>query len=311
MVNLVNPGFNFLSMNIKNYISTDYQKYLSKYDIDINKLLEYKINQNIKNKIISINSSCVAFLELLDWDTKVLKVKSARINYIFIRNNIKSKTKLYEKLISLIIDYIKEENIDFLDVRLDVSDYLLINTFEKAGFIISDVMNTFLYKKNIPVKEEEYNNISISKKNDKNEIFKIAENSFIYSRLYNDNNFSNIQKKKFYKNLTEYMISKNDFFSVIKVKNSISGFCIGTIDTDILKTQNIKLGYLWLIAIEKSQQGLHLGRKLFSHFLSNFSKQVDFIEISTQINNIPAIRLYNSFGLFPETNIITLHYWSK
>ena len=298
-------------IDFSNYYIGNYQKYLLDYDFDYYGILEDNINSSNKNRtIINIKSGACVIFEKLNWDSNILGVTCAKAEIVFID---KKRGNTYGEPVKIIKAYCIKENISFISVRFPFDNFFLYNELEKHGFKTTDVLNTYLFIKNQSVININYNADACAKKGslkNLNKVFDIAKNAFRYSRIYNDQNISQDRADEFYFKLTESIVKKNDYFTTVEVEDEIAGFCIGTIDKRIKKISKKKIGYLWLIAVAPEKKGLGYGKLLFSDFLKNFSEKVDYIEISTQINNFPANRLYSSFELKNVANIVTMHYWS-
>jgi len=301
-------------IDLKEFETFDYRDYLGKIGVNT---FEFKKNllHNLPPEAVILKASGKAFAVLTKriWDQDILGFNTYSIDDIYIKRDLRDDYEVMDKLIKTITDYSINNSIKLLTFRFSAGKMKYLQLFEKNGFITTDILSTFLFdKKSLSLKADDVNGIRPAAEKDHNEILKISSDSFEFSRIYMDNNIPKSKADRFYFELTKSILSDRDNLKlVIEKQNKIAGFVIGNKANNINMFFEKKLGYLWLISVLKSFRGKNIAKALLNEFLIKFSEEVDYIEISTQIANVPAINLYSSFGLHPVTYIITMHYWNK
>ncbi len=244
-------------------------------------------------------------LDFLAWDSKIFGKNVGKISSFQgeIGNNF-NKLKFIEQL----KDNIYNSNFELLYFRHDLEYLGFIEAFEEVGFKIEDIMNIYFGK------ADNFNNICyvdacIIEYNEKykTKISRIAKNSFHYSRFYNDYKISNEIADSIYDKLfLSILNSPQKFIRLLKLNSEIAGFVLGERD-DL----NPEIGYLWLIGLAEKYRGKGHGDNLLRCFLKEFSKEVEVIEIGTQVNNLAANKIYRKNNLNQLSSIYTMHWHRK
>ncbi len=250
--------------------------------------------------------------EYLEWDTEVLGVRSARINTLWCMNV--SHISELEDLLNKVISKMENDGIKFVDLRVGLHSFPMIQMSERAGFILTDVMNIYLSK--TPPAEvnphPDYHLVTTKpeKQTDIETVLSISKNLFRFSRMYQDLHISKAVADDFYSKLVRYFMTKeNTLFTIAYKGDTPAAFYIGMQDMS-LPIDNT-LGYLWLIGVAPEHAGKGLGKYMLNHFLINLHKTCDLVEIGTQINNLPANTIYNRAQLPIVANIASFHRWTK
>lgn len=162
--------------------------------------------------------------------------------------------------------------------------------------------------------EIDSNNLTIQKSTEsfnpsihsKQELLELNLKSGIFSRFYKDENFSNAEYEKLYNKWIVNCLEDNDNFEIlVKIINSnIAGFVALKVKENSLDIQ--------LLAVDPLFRGLGIGSLLLNDS-KQFTLKKGFknISVTTQLNNIPAINLYQKND-FSVTNIKNIyHYWNQ
>ena len=81
------------------------------------------------------------------------------------------------------------------------------------------------------------------------------------------------------------------FFVAVDKQNKIKGYCFGGINYDL------KVGWIYALAVVKSEQKKKIGEQLTRYLLSEFEiKKIKLIQLTTTPDNTPAIKLYQKLG---------------
>lgn len=154
--------------------------------------------------------------------------------------------------------------------------------------------------KNINVK------ITNNKKFDEN-LIKIAEKSFIYSRFTNDPNLDKEKAKLIYVDWTRNSFNKeNKYFVNYEDGNKSVGFIVFSINENIATIE--------LVAVDREYQNKRIGKSMMielERFLNEVKDEVTLIKVGTQAENENAIRFYQNRE-FKLVKINTIyHNWNK
>lgn len=174
----------------------------------------------------------------LDWDTDFFGIKSAKINL----NEV-----VKEKEIEEIKKIVKDKRYEFITISNNNND-------DKNNFILQKLDNIFLADVNIQFlkkiddkkicQEDEKIKIQNNLKYEQ-QLLKIAQDNFIYSRFYNDTNLKN--GKDIYLEWTKNAFERNDrYFCIYEQEKSILGYLLFSIENNHLVIE--------LIAINSKEQ---------------------------------------------------------
>lgn len=182
---------------------------------------------------------------------------------------------------------------------------LLIGKLDNC--FVADI-NVQFEKKPSNINEEKDNNVKITnnKKFDEN-LIKIAEESFIYSRFTNDPNLDRERAKFIYVDWTRSSFDKeNKYFVTYENADRSFGFIVFSINENIATIE--------LVAVDREYQNKRIGKTMMielERFLYEVKNEVTLIKVGTQAENENAIRFYQNRG-FKLVKINTIyHYWNK
>ena len=226
--------------------------------------------------------------EILQWDSDFFNFKVAKV-----KNNALLKGDWFEKFhkesiqlayysstIKLTENSNKYYNVDLVDEKV---------TFLKEIEEPSWVSNTESYLEKYPDKK----------------LIELAIESGIYSRFNVD---PKIGRNKFEELYTQWIIksvSKEiaDDVLVYKIAGELAGFV-----TVGQKNERANIG---IIAVDKSYRGRGIGKSLMKTGENFYFNKLKLIQVITQGDNLPAIKLYESCGYKPEKSEYFYHLWKK
>ncbi|KEO73463.1 GNAT family N-acetyltransferase [Anditalea andensis] len=130
--------------------------------------------------------------------------------------------------------------------------------------------------------------------------------SGLHSRFNTDNNFCNGEYRKMYTLWTEKLVTDSNSQVCIITKASDM---IGFVGYSVVAQQYADIV---LVGIDKNYRGQGYGKKLLKKVLSQISSlDVIKVKVTTQMNNQPAIRLYQSQD-FKISQIVNIyHFWKR
>lgn len=207
------------------------------------------------------------------FDSKILGLNAAKITSIETVSDIKP-----------LVDDLRKSDVDYAVFRFQSSRVDLAQGLEKSEFILVDgsiELETVLQKSKS--ESESLDNASLE---DLPRLAEICKRAFNGSRFFNDPEISKSKARSVYSSWIKNSINGYaDQVLIYKINKLIAGFVT-------LKTNRIDL-----IAVDPEYQGLGIGKKLVKSALK-FLENKGFVKISieTQIQNIPAIRIYEGCG---------------
>lgn len=145
-----------------------------------------------------------------------------------------------------------------------------------------------------------------SSKHNKEELLTLGLKSGVYSRFNLDPNFKNNEYTRLYKEWILKSINGKLAFDIpVYVEdNQIIGF------TTILHRSKVLAG-IGLVAVKEAARGKGVGMALINQTIQRArEKQYRKIEVVTQLNNIPAVRLYQKSNFSMKQITYIYHYWN-
>lgn len=228
--------------------------------------------------------------KLDDFDSEVFGFRVARVETI----NSENVKDLIKDLIA--------NKIKYATYRTQSNNFSTIHTLEKSGFILVDGLISLSIDISNIEKGETTSKIREADENDSPKLRNLTSGLYSISRIFND---SLISKNK-----------ANEFY-VKWIENSILGKAA---DSVLIWEENRKiLGYITLqkkgqiplVGVSEEARGKGIAKKLINASFNKFKEwKVENIIIETQMNNIPALRVYSACGFKIIDSFLTLR-WAK
>lgn len=231
------------------------------------------------------------------FDTEVFGFKVAKIISI---TPHRSFIELNKRIKNLIEDLAKNK-VKYATYRVQSNNFAIIHALEKSGFIlvdglisleISDLDN--LYKE-IVVRE-----IGEANKTDITQLKNLASELFLQNRIFNDPYIPKNKAKEFYAKWIENSILGKAADSVLiwKEKGKILGY---------ITLQ--RKGQIPLVGVSPIARGKGIAKNLVEYSFNKFKEWgLTTVVIETQMQNIPALRLYQSCGFKIVNSFLTLRW---
>ena len=222
----------------------------------------------------------------LEWDSHFFDLNVGRL--------LISQSDIFD------FDIFKRESKSF-DLIYIVSDYKISN------LVLVDEKEVFV-NNNISLEEDKLTDIiSFSPEiHSYDQLLNLTLQSGKYSRFYTDENFKNNEYEKLYTEWLNKSISKVLAIDIIikVIENKIVGFVTLNKKTD-------SLAEIGLIAVDKTYRGQGIAKELINGSICKANKlKFKSIQVVTQHNNKPAIKLYRSTGFKSESITNIYHYWN-
>jgi ribosomal-protein-alanine N-acetyltransferase len=248
-------------------------------------------------------------LYVSDWDTQHFGIKVGKTDFLLFDDFV----ELNDRLKFLKDFYKKLSNLKFQVVflRHALSDSRTIIALSKAGCFLADILLTFHRNLGNSLFLESRGDSSIrvreAHKEDSNSIGNLARRSFSISHFHSDPNLPHALSNELY---AKWSISSlNEPSSKVFIaedKEAIYGFIVCSIKS---LTNKVSYGVVDLIAVDQNKQRMGIGKILLTEALKWLSSQVSSVYVGTQATNIPAVRLYESFGFKLVDSEATFHLW--
>lgn len=226
--------------------------------------------------------------EILQWDSHFFNCKVAKFKNDILLNEDCFK-KLYNENVQLVYysskNRLTETANEYYNVDLVDKKVTFLKEIEKSTLI----NNTESYLEKYPGKK----------------LIELAIESGVYSRFNVD---AKIGRKKFEELYTQWIVksvSKEiaDDVLVYKMEGEIAGFVtIGQ------KNERADIG---IIAVDKSYRGKGIGKSLMKAAENLYFNKIKLIQVVTQGNNLPALKLYTSCGYKQDNIEYFYHLWKK
>ncbi|MDQ5988525.1 MAG: hypothetical protein CSYNP_04285 [Syntrophus sp. SKADARSKE-3] len=293
--------------------NTNYQKYLNGY-LHFDALL-WNASRDAASRgdaihIQSRKGNLVCEYRDLPFDSSILGVTVARIENIFFPKYPKADE--ITGFLKQIDDVLRQKSIVLASFRLGCDHFPFFSALEENGWYLADVLNVYgcdpshlvSGRSQYPLQAVAVNLTGID------EVLESCRETYPYSRIFRDRHIRNNVADIFYKRLIA-AAGENETTSKMAVRKDSEtiGFIIGERDELLFQKTRFRLSYLCHIMIKSQYRGRGFSHQLFSAFLDAESASGNFVEISTQMDNRPANRLYLSAGLVPVANAITFHRW--
>ncbi|NOR87168.1 MAG: GNAT family N-acetyltransferase [Bacteroidales bacterium] len=190
-------------------------------------------------------------------------------------------------------------------------------SYKLVYVIASDELNSTLnlrlvdrkvvFTKDLEYKENEAEIVEFnSKKHSYQELLDLAYLSGNSSRFYKDTNFKNNEFEKLYKQWIDKSISNEIAFKVLIkfVHNKLAGFVT-------LSSKDTSTSQIGLIAVN----GLFQGRNIATNLINEceyfaFKKKHLILDVATQLDNKPAMKLYESNKFKIKSINYIYHFWN-
>jgi GNAT superfamily N-acetyltransferase len=194
--------------------------------------------------------------------------------------------------------------------RIDTARIDLVRVLSSAGFYVVDVNVTFALDKQaqprqLPPKAESKYQIGEVRVEAQEEVLAIARSCFRFSRFHLDPLIpTEIADQIKHDWILNYLLKKRgEHLWVASVEGRPAGFLAVIAGNDAGRRYRA----IDLIGVATAYQGQGLGQALVAFFVDFYRDQSDFLQVGTQIANLPSMRLYQKFGFFLAKSAYVMH----
>jgi ribosomal protein S18 acetylase RimI-like enzyme len=239
----------------------------------------------------------MAKLEHLKFDSGVFNQKMGKIVLAH-----KGSYESFAEEIEEITKRGQDQGYKHLSCRTDSSHLAAIRSLEANGFHLVDILITFSYDLNDYDKGEK--EVSIAGEADLKPLKRMAESSFTQDRFHNDPTLPKKLSDKLYGLWLENCFKGRSEAVIVYRQN---GNPIGFITCNRDKKDR-ETGVIDLVAVSKGSQGMGVGLKIVENALYWFKNNgFKRVTVGTQINNVPAVRIYEKAGFRTISSSVTYH----
>jgi dTDP-4-amino-4,6-dideoxy-D-galactose acyltransferase len=235
------------------------------------------------------------YFDLLNWDTDFFGYRIVSVR----------PQGLTEKESQGIIPQLRKENVRVAYCFVDPGDRNSIKIIQNLSGKLVDEKITFCSKSRKLASYDGYESVKPYQSDFPSEkLIDLALQSGIYSRFKTDPNFKNNEFEKLY---TEWIIKSVKKELADEVFVSYSGIEEKGFVT--AETKDNK-GIIGLVAVDESERGKSIGKKLMNAALDYYYKRnIEIVEVATQKANEGACRFYKAIGFEIKSIVNVYHLW--
>jgi len=235
----------------------------------------------------------------LPWDSDLLRLSTARLDLLpCIASS--DATSIQKHLITSILEDCSASGIQYVTTRTPAVEHLSVHALEGAGFQLIDGIQTFGRKLDGPDQTAQSGvTVRQFQPADTDEVCHIARSVYRYDRFHNDpavdKERADILHETWVRN--SCLGKAADGVVVAVHSGHVAGFVTCKIDRSAEKHVGSAIGTIVLVATASEFQAKGIGQAATVGALEWFREQgVQFVEVGTQITNVPATRLYERLG---------------
>jgi ribosomal protein S18 acetylase RimI-like enzyme len=246
-----------------------------------------------------------------DWDSEILGEKIGKLSLYTSLFPAETRQFLQETYLTL-----RETEFDALFGRVQIeSTKGTLRAILADNATLGDLLVTL--GKNI-YEEESFSEADIARRSDlvfdngkatdEEQLKKITVSAYRYSHYFNDPNISLKRAEAIYqewiKNSLKGLV---DYVIVARVDKVAVGYIT-------LRIENLgqrAFGIIDLIAVQESYRGQGIAKMLVAEGIRQLHNQAATLYVSTQVSNLPALRVYHALGFEPILTEATFHVWLK
>ena len=304
----------FVKENIRKIASQFYYNPLiSEKAIIRHKLKEVREKLQSGAGFCSRNKSTLKALGIINhskWDSEILGKRVGKLTLYLLSLRNETKPFLQKSYLEA-----KKMKVDVLFTRINMEQRDALQAMLAEGAILSDVLLTFY--KNF-YKEELLQKASLLDKSDiifeegktarEAELRKITASAYKHSHYFNDPKIPLEKAEAIYQEwISNSLAGFADYVIIARLHEEIVGY----ITLRIKNLDEKAVGIIDLIAVKENYRGRGIGKMLVIEGIKKICNKIDTLYVSTQISNIPALRLYEGLGFKGILSEATLHIWLR
>ena len=249
---------------------------------------------------------------VLPWDSEMFGFRAARIDVLAVSGGYSEARENASLLLMQVVDAASAAQIRHLVTRIDASSLAQAHALADNGFELIDGIQTFALDLRCRPSsgEDPAVNTRLATLADAGPIAEIARTSFVYDRFHNDVSIGAeaadlLHEAWAHNSLTGQ--AADALLVAAERPDIIDAFVTIRIDSNSAAALGVRFASIPLVATSQRARGKGAARRATEAALAWCqAKQVDTVEVGTQLSNLPAARLYQSVGF--RTTAISLTY---
>jgi ribosomal protein S18 acetylase RimI-like enzyme len=245
-----------------------------------------------------------------DYDSEHFGINVGKTRVILQSSNLSVNT--YMHLFEKAKKKAAAHNLDVLFIRVGLDQIRVIQSLEKVGAFLTDVLITFHTSVKSARKHSPSSQIEVveASNEDEQKLTEIAQNVFKHDQYHSDPRLPVSKCNEFYAKWISNSLNRlnrlNERILLAREKNEILGFIICRIHCI---SDNYNFGVIDLIGVHEDYQRKGIGFLLVTKALDWFSKFTKSVYVGTQATNVPAVRLYQKANFKQVFSEADFHLW--
>jgi hypothetical protein len=272
----------------------------------LNRLFCQKIRANCQDPLARLFVASMAgevqgfaLYRRLPWDSEILGVECARLEYLGGLGNYEVSLRSQRALLGAIVEHCREERIANLHMRASLHDLCTVHALESEGFrlIVAGVRFYFTTRKAIPPVKD-FVRVRISGEKDLHELMAIARSVSFPSRFSLDSQFDKGRVGELYARWVENACRGvvQDAVIVAERQGKAIGFVTCGIEHALNEQLPLRLGSFHLGAAHPAVQGRGVVLSCWKGGLQWLADKVQWIETVIAIQNESTARIARKLG---------------
>lgn len=262
-------------------------------------IIKDALTANFSNSIVVENSKspqAMVLFEYLPWDTAIFRKRMARLDYFLASDGCGASSR--DKVVKKALLIARQNRVAFLSAKVGTGDFQAAQILEGRGFILADIQVTFSVSVDRLAAGQIHKNIRSWRASDLTDAVKIAKDSFIFNRFFNDPRLDKKCAGNMYGEWVRNACLKNPQGVLVWQENSrIRGFIICKSDRFSENSLGLSIGHIDLVAVDDKSKGKGIGTHLARAALEKFKTEgADIVEVRTQHANVPAVNSFLKSG---------------
>lgn len=247
----------------------------------------------------------------LAWDSQMFGFPAARLDLLLTDEDASIEIK--QSLLLETLEGVRKRGIRHIIARVDAGDLSTTRALEQAGFEIIDGIQTFSLlltaSTSVPRDLTEGIQTRLFEEQDLNQILDIARHSYIFDRFHADTAIDTATADRINEEwLLNSCNGKAADSVVVAIKGTtVLGYATCKIDREIREGLGLGFGSIVMVATEERARKRGVAMACTEAAIRWFqSRNVEVVQVGTQLRNIPAARLYEKCGFRLIENTLTL-----
>ena len=250
----------------------------------------------------------------LGWDSERLGYGAGWLHYLVAAGDYQQRWDLEESLLKAVLENCARQGIRHLSARVSALDLITIHLLEQYGFAIMDGILTFSLDIHDGCFPTEFEGLSVrlSQLEDIEQIKEIARTSYVHDRFHSDPLIPKEVADNIYAEWMENSCLGKVADAVIVAERDgcVLSYATCKVDHQATEYLGFGIGTIVLVATATEARGQGLARATTYGALNWFRQHgVQIVEVGTQLQNIPAARLYESCGFKLVASSLSLRKW--